>query len=83
VDLFDPKAEIIAEYKSDKSQGVRASEEDILAMLRRRPCTNGQISQAFDMHVNETSKYLGKLLRMGKIRAVRKKEAVYYDAVAG
>jgi wyosine [tRNA(Phe)-imidazoG37] synthetase (radical SAM superfamily) len=80
--LFDPPAEIVAEFKSDLSGKIRANEETIMAMLRRRPCTMEQVAQAFDLHVNEASKYLGRLMRVGRIRAVRKKEAVYYDVSA-
>ncbi len=79
-ELFDPPAEIVADFKSGLSAKIKANEETILAMLRRRPCTMEQISQAFDLHANETSKYLGKLMRIGRVRAVREKDGVYYDA---
>ena len=79
--LFDPPAEIIAEYSSDSSAKVRANEADILDMLKRRPCTLDQICRVFGLHKNEASKYLGKLLRMKKIRHQEKDQNAYYVAV--
>jgi predicted ArsR family transcriptional regulator len=49
-------------------------------MLKRRPCTAQQIAEGFGLHVNEVSKYLGKLMKEKKIRAERKKDGVYYRA---
>lgn len=63
--LFDPPAEVIAEYSSNASAKVRANEEDILKMLERRPCTLDQICRVFGLHRNEASKYVGKLVRTG------------------
>ncbi|GAG27012.1 unnamed protein product, partial [marine sediment metagenome] len=61
--VFDPPAEVIAEFSSDNGTGVRANESSILSMLQRRPCTAEQISEVFGMHLNEVSKYIGKLMR--------------------
>ena len=80
--LFYPSAEIIAEFKAKYSNHVRANQETILSMLQRRPCTADQISDVFDMHLNEVSKYLGKLIRTGQIHSDLKKRDVYYSAVS-
>ena len=55
----------------------------ILAMLRRRPCTAQQMAHVFGMHLNEVSKYVGKLLRTRRIRADRAGNDVYYAAADG
>jgi len=81
-DLFHPTAEIIAEFKANHSNHVRANQETILSMLQRRPCTADQIADVFDMHLNEVSKYLGKLMRTGQIRSELKKKAIYYLVVS-
>jgi len=81
-DLFHPTAEIIAEFKANHSNHVQANQDTILSMLQRRPCTADQIADVFDMHLNEVSKYLGKLIRTGQIRSDLKKRAVYYSAVS-
>ena len=79
--LFDPPAEVIAEYSSDASAKVRANEEDILEMLERRPCTLDQISAVSGLHKNEVSKYLGKLTRIGSVRSTRNSGVIFYRAM--
>ena len=78
--LFRPAAKVIAEFTSDKSADVAANESTILVMLKRRSCTTAQIAEAFGMHMNEVSKYVGKLLRTHRIRADRAGDDVYYAA---
>ncbi len=83
-ELFRPVATVIAEFSSDKSSDAAANEDTILAMLKRRPCTAQQISEVFGMHLNEVSKYIGKLLRNGKIgRHDRDGESYYAAGEAG
>jgi len=79
--LFHPSAEIIAEFNTNNASEVRANQDTIFSMLRRRPCTADQIAEIFGMHLNEVSKYLGKLMRTGRIRAERKDTTLYYAAV--
>jgi len=79
--LFDPPAEVIAEYSSDASARVQANEADILDMLKRRPCTLDHVCRVFGLHKNEASKYFGKLLRTGKIRPQETGRNAYYVAV--
>ena len=81
--LFDPAAEVIAEFKTDQAGPIPANQETILSMLQRRPCTSDQISDTFDMHLNEVSKYLGNLMRTKQIRTERKDGEVYYAAKDG
>jgi len=80
--LFHPPAKVIAEFAAGDSAEIEANERTILAMLQRRPCTAAQIAEAFGMHVNEVSKYVGKLLSMGQIHADRTRDGVYYAATA-
>lgn len=81
--LFHPTARVIAEFPSDKSADVAANEGTILAMLKRRPCTVQQIAEVFGMHLNEVSKYLGKLSRTGKIRSQNSGREGSFVAVEG
>jgi wyosine [tRNA(Phe)-imidazoG37] synthetase (radical SAM superfamily) len=78
--LFRPAAEIIAEFKAKHAGHIRANQATIFAMLQRRPCTAQQIADIFGMHLNEVSKYLGKLMRTDQIRAQRERATVYYAA---
>jgi wyosine [tRNA(Phe)-imidazoG37] synthetase (radical SAM superfamily) len=76
--LFQPTAEIIADFSTPRSKPMQTNAAAILDMLKRRPCTARQIADAFGLHVNEVSKYFGRLMKENKIRAERKKEEVYY-----
>jgi wyosine [tRNA(Phe)-imidazoG37] synthetase (radical SAM superfamily) len=80
--LFQPTAEIIAEFSTNRAKDVQANQDMILSMLQRRPCTAEQIAGVFGMHLNEVSKYLGKLMRTRRIRGEPKNRDVYYAAVS-
>jgi len=77
--LFDPPAKIIAEYSTDLSPRILTDEAAIRHMLDRRPCTLDEICQAFGLHRNETSKYLGKLTRTGQVQQHRRDGEIYYS----
>ena len=76
--LFSPRGKVIAEVPSDKSAHIAANEETIVEMLQRRPCTARQIADVFGMHLNEVSKYLGKLTRTGRIRTQMRNGEAYF-----
>lgn len=76
--LFSPRAEVIAEFSAAGAVDIQVNEDMILRMLRRRPCTAEQISDAFSMQVNEVTKHLEQLERTGYIRAEQKDRSVYY-----
>jgi len=79
--LFTPVAEVIPEYSSESETPGHASEDDILNLIRRRPCTLSQICDVFGMHRNEATKYLGKFTRTGQATMHRKNNATYFAAV--
>ena len=79
--LFEPTAEIIGEFGTRHDEPVKVKEDEILSMIERRPCTAEQIADVFGMHINEVSKYLGKLVRTDRVRADHKRSTVYYEAV--
>lgn len=76
--IFEPAAEIIAEYRATDGGEVKVNEQAILEMLQRRPCTASQISEVFGMHLNEVSKYLGMLTRSELVTATHRNNDVYY-----
>ncbi|MBW2094128.1 MAG: radical SAM protein [Deltaproteobacteria bacterium] len=81
--LFDPKAEIIAEFRARHGSRFEANQDAILAMLKRRPCTAEQIAEVFGMHINEVSKYLGKLTGNQQVLLERRNGLIYYTAPSG
>ena len=76
--LFRLPAGTIMDSNIDFAEEVRANEETLLSMLRRRPCTAEQIAHAFGMHPNEVLKYLGRLVSEKQIKADFKGGVVYY-----
>ena len=77
-ELFKPKAEIIAEFKARHGSHFEANQDAILAMLKRRPCTAEQLAEVFGMHLNELSKYLGKLTANQQVLLEQKNGLTYY-----
>jgi wyosine [tRNA(Phe)-imidazoG37] synthetase (radical SAM superfamily) len=77
---FSPPAEIIADFSPhDTSYNThKADSEMILSLLERRPCTLGDVSHIFNMHPNETSKYIGYLIRDNKVSVTHQNGEVYY-----
>jgi predicted transcriptional regulator len=71
---------VIADFKAKQRVEMHAAQEEIYSMLQRRPCTALEISETFNMHLNEVSKYLGKLLREKQIRAQVANTQLYYVA---
>ncbi|MCD6224292.1 MAG: radical SAM protein [Deltaproteobacteria bacterium] len=78
--LFQPVAEVIAEFSTKHAEYLQVNQQTIFSMLQRRPCTADQIADIFGMHLNEVSKYLGKLMRTDQILAERKNNTIYYAA---
>jgi wyosine [tRNA(Phe)-imidazoG37] synthetase (radical SAM superfamily) len=78
--LFEPSAEVIADFASSSAPLVATNEEGLLAMVARRPCTTDQMASAFGLHRNELSKYIGKLVRTGQIGMRSEKGETYYVA---
>lgn len=60
--FFDPPAEVIADYCGVQRQTeFAASREEVLAMLRRRPCSVEDIAGGLGMHRNAVLKYVEEL----------------------
>ncbi|MBU2497648.1 MAG: radical SAM protein [Proteobacteria bacterium] len=78
--LFRPTAEVIAEYKDKGGFEIQANQEEIVSMLKRRPCTAEEIAGAFGMHLNEVFKYLVALTKEGRIGSERTSGTLYYTA---
>lgn len=81
--LFHPSAEIIGESHTASTVETRANQDMILSMLQRRPCSARQIAETYGMHLNDISKYLGKLMRSREIRSVRRNKTLYYSVLKG
>jgi len=76
-------AEIIADYHHVHDQEIfTATCENILDLLRRRPCSLEDIAAGLGSHRNEVAKYLEDLLAQGIIQTERQNNQLYYTIAA-
>jgi len=78
---FGPGTEIIADFPHPHdSAGFKAEMDDILNMIKRRPCTLEDITDGLDIHANEAVKYLEELCSKNLADTKRVGGKVYYAA---
>ena len=81
--LFGPTAELAARHDPAREDpGFSGCATDITELLRRRPCTVGDIAGALGIHRNEVVKYLEGLTRSGAVVARQRGRDRYYHAPA-
>jgi len=79
--LFE-RSEVIADYKGvHKKQEFTAQREDVLTLLKRRPCSVEDIAKGLSLHRNEALKYIEELSAEGKIEVISGQNQLYYKAV--
>lgn len=72
-------AEVIADYRHVHEQPAFAARgEDVLELLRRRPCTVEDIASGLGMHRNEVVKYVEQFLTDERIASTRRDHRTYY-----
>ena len=75
-------AEVIADYQDvHKQQDFSARREDVLTLLKRRPCSIEDIAAGLGLHRNEVVKYIEELSSEGKIESKPQNQQLYYSAV--
>jgi len=79
---FSPPAEVIAEFHSAQALEVgEASREEILQLLRRRPCSIDDIVGGLGIHPNEVLKSVEHLNTEGMVEQTHVGGKCYYRAV--
>jgi wyosine [tRNA(Phe)-imidazoG37] synthetase (radical SAM superfamily) len=72
-------AEVIADFKSDEKGGdFNIKSNDIVEMLKRRPCSADDITAGLKISILETLKHIEALIKSGKIEAVKQNGKIYY-----
>jgi wyosine [tRNA(Phe)-imidazoG37] synthetase (radical SAM superfamily) len=75
--------EVIADYREvHKKREFTSKREDVLILLRRRPCSVEDIAAGLGLHQNEVVKYIEELLTEGKIETKAVGNQLYYKADA-
>jgi len=78
--LFQPPAEVIADFRDvHRRPEFAAGREEILAMLRRRPCSVDDIAGGLGMHRNEVVKYLEELNAENLLEQSLVADKLYYQ----
>ena len=74
-------AEVIADYRNVHGrQEFAAGREEVLELLRRRPCSLGDIADGLGMHRNEVVKYVEELVQKGELTATSVGGQSFYRA---
>jgi len=73
------RAEVIADFRGvHREAEFTAKREDVLHLLRRRPCTADDLAAGLGMHANEAAKHVAELLERGAIVAETMQYRTYY-----
>ena len=76
---FRPRAEVIGEFTKPSAERTAPGRRDeVLALLRRRPCTLTNIANGLALHPNEVSKYVEALIREGLVFQTTRGDDRYY-----
>ena len=81
--LFEGTVEVISESVDTEAPALPrrpVSDEEILALLSRRPCTLQGVSSGLALRPGEVVKMLDGLSRQGTVRTVRRNGALFYEA---
>jgi len=80
---FVPPAEVIADFDNKAHcETYIANRKDILNLVRRRPCTAGDIAAGLAMHRNEVAKCLDEYMAHGELEQCRVRGEIYYRPAA-
>jgi predicted ArsR family transcriptional regulator len=79
-EAFGGRAQVVLDYEAAAMECGGAGEEEVLGLLRRRPCTVADIAGGLGLHPNEVLKHLGRLLRGDLIQSTNISGMVYYSA---
>lgn len=79
---FGGNAEVIADYQGRTGKGIGAPDNnDVLALLGRRPCTLKDIADGLNLHPMQVARTLEHLRDDGKIIEQRVDRQIYYEPV--
>ncbi|MBN1586645.1 MAG: radical SAM protein [Candidatus Omnitrophica bacterium] len=79
--MFDPVAEVIADFRGVHQQPeFAAGREDVLTLLKRRPCSIEDLSSGLGFHRNEAIKYVEELKSKNLVEEKWVSGRLYYVA---
>ncbi len=78
--LFSGVVEIISEsalHSVEPASFDISREDDIISLIKRRPCTVNDVANGLNMHPNDALKQIGLLLSSGKLQSSPEKSGFY------
>jgi len=74
--------EVIAKFQSrNKIRSYQKDvEQQIMETIKRRPCTDKDLSEMLGIHINEINKYLGELLHEGSVTTQQQERGTFFCA---
>ena len=85
-ELIPGTVEIISEWEEGRAQAAsvgKAMDEDILALLGRRPCTVEDIAGGLGLNRLEVMKFIDGLAKSGAVVSERVGKKIYYSRAKG
>jgi wyosine [tRNA(Phe)-imidazoG37] synthetase (radical SAM superfamily) len=80
-DQLGDKCEVIADFlPRHHIEHIKRKAEDVLSMLKRRPCTLEDICGSLDIRRNEALKYISYLKQQGVIHSEEKDGKIFFKA---
>jgi len=78
--LLGKNTEVVSEFEAPMGDIFKSDKDDeILNLIKRRPCTAEDISRALGLHLDEVVKDLSRLARKGAIRYRMYEHHCFYD----
>jgi wyosine [tRNA(Phe)-imidazoG37] synthetase (radical SAM superfamily) len=78
-----PEAELIAPCApGDGTESPGVGCDEVLDLLRRRPCSIADIATGLRLHPQEAAKCVGRLVAQEKVRTRQQEGTLYYEAVS-
>jgi wyosine [tRNA(Phe)-imidazoG37] synthetase (radical SAM superfamily) len=80
-DLLGEKCEVVADFSPrHHDEYFESKAEDVLSMLKRRPCTLEDVCRGLDINRNEALKYITGLKSQGVIDSEEKDGTIFFKA---
>jgi transcription initiation factor IIE alpha subunit len=79
--LLGRGAEVIADFKQNKTQNSACTLESVLEMLNRRPCTREDLCAGLGADENAVQQILDKLMHIRQIESEKRGSGVFFKPV--
>ncbi|OQA03251.1 MAG: molybdenum cofactor biosynthesis protein A [Planctomycetes bacterium ADurb.Bin401] len=78
---IDKYAEVIADFKGTVTEDFTAKDDDIVDMLKRRPCSADDIAAGLKISKLEVLKHIEELVKSGKIIPTTQNNKIHYKVI--